>query len=369
MEQTTESGELGFSGLVSLVSDIEETISEASSIAILEVPQSRLGKSNLKGKSKDYGPLPQQSKFQWKYLIATVVVILIAFYSEEICSLFSSSNNVASQQTVNPSSTQTTNINPSRPLSPSLPTPEIPTSTSTISDYATEKPPVGTKNLLSISQIRWCLEEEISLNTISSLVDNYDKKSVNAFNRLVDDYNIRCGSYKYRRGSLESAKSEVEKNRDKIVLLAINDAEKYGISTVNVPISTTNSKPEGSKPVVLSTTLKPTTPKPKTSVTAGTTYGSPKEGGNNHSKLVTNDKTTSNYVVQPTEKNMPDKKVTQVQNLLKQLGYNPGMVDGKYGSQTVSAIKAFQKKHGMVQTGEINEVLLFKLYFEKAKRK
>lgn len=44
-------------------------------------------------------------------------------------------------------------------------------------------------------------------------------------------------------------------------------------------------------------------------------------------------------------------EVTQIQTKLKRWGYYTGNVDGIYGSQTVSAVKYFQRKNGLAQDG------------------
>ena len=44
-------------------------------------------------------------------------------------------------------------------------------------------------------------------------------------------------------------------------------------------------------------------------------------------------------------------EVTQIQTKLKRWGYYKGNVDGIYGSQTVAAVKLFQKKNGLVVDG------------------
>ena len=44
-------------------------------------------------------------------------------------------------------------------------------------------------------------------------------------------------------------------------------------------------------------------------------------------------------------------KVKEIQTKLKQWGYYKGNVDGIYGPSTVSAVKAFQKKHGITADG------------------
>ncbi|MBW2429048.1 MAG: peptidoglycan-binding protein [Deltaproteobacteria bacterium] len=54
-------------------------------------------------------------------------------------------------------------------------------------------------------------------------------------------------------------------------------------------------------------------------------------------------------------------QVANAQAALSQLGYNVGPVDGKYGSQTMSAVKAFQKKQHLKVDGKINDKLLEQL--------
>lgn len=50
--------------------------------------------------------------------------------------------------------------------------------------------------------------------------------------------------------------------------------------------------------------------------------------------------------------------VTEVQQLLADLGYRPGSVDGLLGGQTGAAIEAFQRDRGMTVTGDIDTTLL-----------
>ena len=58
--------------------------------------------------------------------------------------------------------------------------------------------------------------------------------------------------------------------------------------------------------------------------------------------------------------------VKQLQQRLKQLGYYNNTIDGDYGSSTVSAVKAFQKKNGLSQTGTADEKTLDKIYSTSA---
>ena len=45
--------------------------------------------------------------------------------------------------------------------------------------------------------------------------------------------------------------------------------------------------------------------------------------------------------------------VTRAQNLLNKLGYDAGMADGLMGAQTRDAIKSFERKNGLEETGKV----------------
>jgi peptidoglycan hydrolase-like protein with peptidoglycan-binding domain len=51
----------------------------------------------------------------------------------------------------------------------------------------------------------------------------------------------------------------------------------------------------------------------------------------------------------------------QVQKALRQKGHDPGPVDGFMGPRTIAAVKAFQKEHGLMPTGQLDASTLAKL--------
>lgn len=297
MEQTSEVN--GFRGLVSLASDIEETLSQ---IAVLEAPVMMPDEKGLLPFPHEQQPneaqtrpdnIPQaKTSNRWKYLVAAAVVLLVlASYG----GVFSST----------------------RPPAASSKSPDwtIKNSSEEEQSFVLEKPPIGTHASLNISQICWCQKEKIRLETINSLVNNYDSNSVRQFNLIVDDYNARCGSYRYRKGDLEIAKRKIEEKRSEIVTQAISDADWLGIS---------------SKRSLRDTALVP--------------------GASSQDER----KTKSNLIM-------------DIQKALRDLGYNPGPADGKSGSRTVSAIKAFQRDQGITQDGKMDELLLALLELKKIK--
>ena len=174
------------------------------------------------------------------------------------------------------------------------------------------KPPVGTNTVLGVAQIRWCLREDIRIEARRPRANT--NQELIAFNSTVADYNRRCASFRYEIGAMERAKREVAGMRLQIVAAAL----------------------EGSR-TAPSVAVSP--PSPRTAVPAsmrgqdGTQSGSTRE----------------------------------VQNLLKQLGYNPGAADGIYGPRTRAAIQAFQRDRGMLMDGEISLSLRIRL-IEDARR-
>jgi hypothetical protein len=72
-------------------------------------------------------------------------------------------------------------------------------------------PPVGTGIALSASQVRYCLAEKIRLEAARDIVEA--ESVVDQFNAMVDDYNGRCGNYRYSAEVFESLQQSVEANK------------------------------------------------------------------------------------------------------------------------------------------------------------
>ena len=77
-------------------------------------------------------------------------------------------------------------------------------------------PPVGQNQVLSTAQIRYCLAEDIRMDGAKSAINNYIDSDVDRFNAMVADYNSRCGSFRYRRGALESARRVIDPYRSQL---------------------------------------------------------------------------------------------------------------------------------------------------------
>jgi Putative peptidoglycan binding domain len=66
--------------------------------------------------------------------------------------------------------------------------------------------------------------------------------------------------------------------------------------------------------------------------------------------------------VQPKPiKDVFDGRLEAIQKMLKHLGYDPGLIDGRQGEMTRDAIRQFQKENGSPETGEANADLVDQL--------
>lgn len=107
------------------------------------------------------------------------------------------------------------------------PTTEVQTlSTTKSTGQQYKKPSVGTNNVLSVPEIRWCVRDRIRIEAMRNAIDT--NEGIDEFNRIVNDYNSRCGSYRYRQGSQSRAERDVEAERSQIVTEAIKEARHLG---------------------------------------------------------------------------------------------------------------------------------------------
>ena len=87
--------------------------------------------------------------------------------------------------------------------------------------------PIGSDLVLTANQIRYCLAEDVRLSTIEKAIDSYSQYEVNRFNGAIEDFNRRCSSYKYRRGTLESVQDEVNSRHASLVLEALKRLDSW----------------------------------------------------------------------------------------------------------------------------------------------
>ncbi|MBG3112670.1 peptidoglycan-binding protein [Proteus mirabilis] len=299
----------GFSGLSDLaseVSDINEPIkpepkTEAKPSTPKQSPQPQCDTSTSEPEQKSTSSPPpvetvntgnNEGGSGGKWILGIISVIFVIWLI----------NNVE-QSNKKPSYTQPSSSQ-SYGSSKSTPAPVTQTQSNTQSaGLQYTKPSVGSNNVLSVPEIRWCIREGIRIEAMRDIIDN--NTGIDEFNQIVNDYNSRCGIYRYREGSQSRAERDVEAYRTQIVSEAIREAKQLGRS------------------------YQPSYPSVSPGVSSST---APKKPNAQYTR--------------------------EAQQLLTDLGYDPGPVDGDYGRRTADAVRAFQKAQGIVVDGWVSESLI-----------
>ena len=302
----------GFAGLSSMVSDVDDVVvstPKQSQKATSEPTSKQSAEKSQQAKQTQTRPAsqtyqepaqPSGGSSAGKWLLGIAVVIGLIWIANQ------SDNNRPSKPTYYPGTPSTSRAPAGQPA---IAQPQA------SSRPSESKPSVGRNNVLSTAQIRYCLAEKIRLDAAETVLNNYSDSDVDRFNGYVNDYNSRCGEFRYRQGSLESARRDVDPYRSQL------QAEGRG-RFVSVPSSTTRAPASAT-----SRALTPNT-----------------------------DRVPASKTTRPT----PDSTVLAVQRRLNELGYNSGTPDGLFGKKTRAAIQAFQRDNGITADGVVSQELLQK---------
>lgn len=190
----------GFAGLSGLVSNVDDLIASATRRA--EAARRRAAANAPAGDAKESGersprvftaPTPASGNRRWLWGAGAVLFVLWLIGLANNSGTGSSAPAAGSARTTSPSAdSQPSSLEPS--------------------SAATEQmPPLGADRVLGAAQIRYCLAEEIRLEAARDAVSV--DADVDRFNAMIEDYNTRCSSYRYRREVFESAQRQVQRNR------------------------------------------------------------------------------------------------------------------------------------------------------------
>ena len=290
-EQGEGKSSKGFAGLSSMVSDVDTTVTQAEkakpepSVDTDINARTRPAPQSQPARGSEPAPQPYQQTPQapsggtsaGKWLLGISAVIGFIW-------LLSQSGNKSSPPV--PVYTPSNPPSVSRAPAPTFQPPPVPAKPQAPSRPSEEQPSAGTNNVLGPAQIRYCLAEDIRLEAAKGALNNYVGSDVDRFNAMVADYNGRCGQFRYRRGSLESARSEIEGIRS---LLQAEGRNRF----VRTPALGSSQPPAESAPPSF------------------------------------------------------DGVVLAIQRRLNELGYDAGAPDGFVGAKTSSAVSAFQRDRGL----------------------
>ena len=300
-EEKKLGGGKGFAGLSSMVSEVDDIVSskpKQSQKAPSEPPPKQTADGSHQPKQTSTKPAsqiyqapaqPSRRSSAGKWFVGIAVVIGLIWLANP------SGNSRPSKSAYSPGTSSTSKAPAGQPAIAQLQMPSLPSES---------KPSVGRNNVLAISQIRYCLAEKIRLDAAETVLNNYNDSDVDRFNEYVNDYNSRCGEFRYRQGSLESAQRDIEPYRSQLQADGRSRFVRSAPATARPSASTSVSKP--ARPA-------------------------------------------------------PDTMVLVIQRRLNELGYNAGTPDGLFGDKTRSAIKAFQRDQRIAATGNADQALLTRL--------
>lgn len=211
-------GGIGFSGISSLLPDDPPDAAAQQSEAAAHpdgsqsaaVPPSSSATGSTPSKPPAAAPQPQQSAPQtgssgggavWAWIGGIAVVIFVIWAVSQSGTQPTSQSASRSPAALADSSTQPSTATQDEQASD--------TATSQPTDPVLQTPPIGTGNVFSVAEIRYCLVLERWVKAAQPVVDTYKQDQVDRFNKMVDDYNGRCHNFQYRTGDLEQAQRDV----------------------------------------------------------------------------------------------------------------------------------------------------------------
>ncbi|HEY8007650.1 MAG TPA: peptidoglycan-binding domain-containing protein [Methylocella sp.] len=228
------------------------------------------------------------------------------------------------------------------PSSPSYQPPSVqgdyrsPPATTPPSAHSAEEvmPEVGYGQKFSRGNIRYCLYQEERMRSIkSSLSINED---IDAFNKLVNDWNLRCSNYKYLESDMAAVTAELSEKKPKL--------EKDGKQIVA-------GWPSRSVPVPGNTYIPPPSPQSDTAPV----LWSP---------------TPPEQQAEITLDLLRIEDAVRVQNRLRELGYFrfQGLANGTWGAQSRRALRAFKLANGLTSDDVLDSMAAGRLFSASAVR-
>jgi len=197
---------IGFAGLSSMVSDVDDTIASTPKHRATSVPR-QSGMSGSRTSSSEVAQ-PWGSKlfllfgdfaiFCYRAMRRMLVSAIIGVMVHGVIWLIIGVMVIGAIWLAN----QCDNSSWTQPQAPSRP--------------VEDRPPIGRNIVLSTAQIRYCLAEKIRLEAAESVINKRVHSDVVSFNSYIEDYNSRCAEFRYREGTLESARRDIEPHRSEL---------------------------------------------------------------------------------------------------------------------------------------------------------
>jgi len=224
-----------------------------------------------------------------------------------------------------------------------------------------EKPPYGKSKVLSVAQIRYCLAEKVRIDASETVISNYSQSDVDHFNSMVNDYNSRCGEFRYRRGSLKRAQHDIEPYRrqlqgeGKALFAKTKPKPDETVKAIQNQLNKSGYNAGFADGYMDKKTRQAIMANQKNSRI--TVDGLATNSLHNHSHRPARQLSNSGVSKPSRTKRKPDETVRAIQKRLNELGYNAGSVDGYMGKKTRLAIMDYQRRNQMIVDGKASKNL------------
>jgi hypothetical protein len=137
-------------------------------------------------------------------IIVGVIWAIIANYSDE-----PPSGHAASRPAPSTPPHSVVSVTPPPPSAPE-PAPTAPT----VSEV---RPDTLYKLFLDANEIAYCLAEDLRISTVKPLINRRSDAEIAGFNDKAEDFNGRCGEFKYQKSDMNEAQAYLESHRSQIV--------------------------------------------------------------------------------------------------------------------------------------------------------
>lgn len=184
----------GFAGLSSMVSDVDEVIHAANRAVAKASGQPQSGTQPAARSEGIYDPKPRASSSKKGWWIAAAIGLVIWIW---IASLTDTSPS-GSAGYGNATAPTPTTYEPA-PFS--------------VDASAESAPPVESGHILTRAELHYCLAQAVRLDAADKAVNTYVETQVNAFNAMVDDFNVRCRDARYSKDDIDAVKADVDSKR------------------------------------------------------------------------------------------------------------------------------------------------------------
>lgn len=188
----------GFSGLDSMLSDVDDVVANA--------PSPKPPEQKSRGRAFEIDehagvsvskPTSKWTVAKWLFGIACIGLVIAVIANSKRDEVPAQPTAAAPEAALVPA-----------PIEARADAPQEP-----IVEQDMQAPPVGTGLTLNPSQIRYCLTEKIRLGAIETVANQNSSEEVAAVNGMISDYNSRCSQFRYLQSMFDGVNADVESRR------------------------------------------------------------------------------------------------------------------------------------------------------------